>query len=84
MWFKKTLLTLCALSLCVNTVHARDDDNELDQLQMKLSNQWTLVKNDRMRQIKTYARLEDGKRYRSFKATVMMKDTKPETLVRFY
>ncbi len=82
MWFKKTLLTLCALSLCVNTVHARDDD-DLDQLQMKLSNQWTLVKNDRMRQIKTYARLEDGKRYRSFKATVMMKDTKPETLVRF-
>ncbi|WP_146164396.1 hypothetical protein [Agitococcus lubricus] len=49
---------------------------------MKLTNEWTLVKNDRLRDIKTYARLEDGKRYRSFKATVLMKEVKPETLVR--
>lgn len=67
--------------MCSSTVYAAKDD--LDELQMKLSNQWTLVKNDRLRQIKTYARLESGKQYRSFKATVMMKDTRPETLVRF-
>lgn len=73
-----------AVLLAVNsqsTAYAAKDD--LDELQMKLSNQWTLVKNDRLRGIKTYARLESGKQYRSFKATVMMKDTKPETLVRF-
>lgn len=62
-------------------VYAANDD--IDELQMKLTNQWTLVKNDRLRQIKTYARLEDGKQYRSFKATMVMKDVKPETLVRF-
>ncbi|HMV60845.1 MAG TPA: hypothetical protein PKC07_06525, partial [Agitococcus sp.] len=62
-------------------VYAAGDD--IDELQMKLTNQWTLVKNDKLRQIKTYARLEDGKQYRSFKATMVMKDVKPETLVRF-
>jgi hypothetical protein len=44
--------------------HAEDDLNEF---RSQLNNEWQLVKNDRMRNIKTYARLEDGKRYRSFK-----------------
>lgn len=83
MLYRVTKIVLLAMltSSFSQAVYAAKDD--LDELQMKLSNQWTLVKNDRLRDIKTYARLESGKQYRSFKATVMMKDTKPETLVRF-
>jgi len=84
------VIRLLKASLAISTMmavtylpmaYASNDD--IDELQMKLTNQWTLVKNDRLRQIKTYARLEDGKQYRSFKATMVMKDVKPETLVRF-
>lgn len=82
MWLKKTVFALSVVCVTVHNAYARDDD-ELEQLQTRLTNQWSLVRNDNLRQIKTYARLEDGKRYRSFRATVMMKDTKPETLVRF-
>lgn len=78
----KVFVSISALILAIQLpVYAANDD--IDELQMKLTNQWTLVKNDRLRQIKTYARLEDGKQYRSFKATMLMKDVKPETLVRF-
>jgi hypothetical protein len=79
---KKCLLGLCVGVSCLTNVYAKEDD-DLDQLQSKLTSEWTLVKSDKLRQIKTYARLEDGKHYRSFKATVIMKDTKPEALVRF-
>ena len=68
----------CDTLACV----CRGDD--IDELQMKLTNQWTLVKNDKLRQIKLMHVLEDGKQYRFFKATMVMKDVKPETLVRFY
>lgn len=78
----KSVLMMCIICACFNNAFAREDD-ELQQLQTKLTNQWSLVKSDRLRQIKTYARLEDGKHYRSFRATVVMKDTKPETLVHF-
>ena len=81
----RLLKALCAMATIMAVTHlpvyAAGDD--IDELQMKLTNQWTLVKNDKLRQIKTYARLEDGKQYRSFKATMVMKDVKPETLVRF-
>lgn len=79
---KKWLRAALALTLLSGwpLAHAAQDD--LDELQMKLTNEWSLVKNDKLRDIKTYARLEDKKQYRSFKATVTMKDTRPETLVR--
>lgn len=78
----KVFVSISTLIVAIQLpVYAANDD--IDELQMKLTNQWTLVKNDRLRQIKTYARLEDGKQYRSFKATMLMKDVKPETLVRF-
>ena len=54
------------LSLPLPAAYA-DNANDLDEFRSKLSNEWLLVKNDRLRNIKTYARLEDGKRYRSFK-----------------
>ena len=79
----KLLRMLMALTVLAfgQTASAQGDD-DLDELQMKLSNEWSLVKNDKLRDVKTYARLEDGKQYRSFRATVTMKDVRPETLVR--
>ena len=78
----KAIVAISTL-MAVTYMPAYASNDDIDELQMKLTNQWTLVKNDRLRQIKTYARLEDGKQYRSFKATMVMKDVKPETLVRF-
>ena len=40
-----------------------------------------MVKNDRMRNLKTYARLEDGKRYRSFKVEAIL-DAPVEAVAR--
>ena len=45
--------------------YATDDD--LEHLQVKLTNQWQLIKYDKLRDIKTYAKQEDGHRFRSFK-----------------
>lgn len=74
------ILTYFIVLVCCQHAWAGDDD--LDELQVKLTSDWTLVKNDKMRGIKTYVRLEDGKQYRTFKATVMMKEVHPEALVR--
>jgi hypothetical protein len=60
------------LSLAVVApAHAADDDG-LDELQTKLGNEWVLVKNDLRRNIKTYAKQEDGKRFRSFKVEALI------------
>ncbi len=48
-------------------LHAADEQDDLDELQTKLGNEWVMVKNDKLRNIKTFAKQEDGKRYRSFK-----------------
>ena len=61
------------------TAYAANDD--LDDLQTKLGNQWVLVKNDQRRNIKTYAKQEDGKRYRSFKVEAIL-DSSVESGVR--
>ncbi|WP_130413953.1 START domain-containing protein [Fluviicoccus keumensis] len=55
--------------------HAANDENELDELQGKLGNEWVQVKNDRLRNIKTFAKQEDGKRYRSFKVEAELEGT---------
>ena len=61
------------------TAYAANDD--LDDLQTKLGNQWVLVKNDQRRNIKTWAKQEDGKRYRSFKVEAIL-ETNVESLAR--
>lgn len=58
-----------ALLFTVLPSHAEDDLNEF---RSQLNNEWQLVRNDRMRNLKTYARLEDGKRYRSFKVEAIL------------
>ncbi|HNA21795.1 MAG TPA: hypothetical protein PLN40_10350, partial [Agitococcus sp.] len=60
-------------------VYAANDD--LDDLQTKLGNQWVLVKNDQRRNIKTWAKQEDGKRFRSFKVEAIL-DSNVEAGVR--
>lgn len=44
-----------------------DDEEGLDEFRDKLGTEWVMVKNDRRHNIRTYARREDGKRYRSMK-----------------
>jgi hypothetical protein len=63
---KKLLVAAISSCLLLTAIPGRAED-DLDEFRSQLTNQWQLVKNDRMRNIKAYARLEDGKRYRSFK-----------------
>jgi hypothetical protein len=51
------------------------NDDELDGLRSSLGHEWVLTKNDQRRNIKTYARLEDGKRYRSFKVEAVLESS---------
>ena len=60
---KKNILIFALMSAITGTTaHATDDD--LEHLQVKLSNQWQLIKYDKLRDIKTYAKQEDGHRFR--------------------
>lgn len=70
---------LCVLSLSIPYSYA--DSKDLEEFRSKLTNEWMLVKNDRLRNIKTYARLEDGKRYRSFKIEATL-EASTEALAR--
>ncbi len=60
---------------------AGDDQDDLDALQGRLDSQWQLVKADKLRNIRTWARQEDGKRFRSFKVQAEL-EASAETLVR--
>ena len=62
-------------------VRADSANSELEDLRSKLSAEWLLVKYDRTHNIRTYARVEDGKRYRSFKVEATL-DTPVEPLAR--
>jgi hypothetical protein len=57
------------------------DNNTLEELRPSLGNEWQLVKNDRHRQIKTYTKLEDDKRIRSFRVEGPLRG-KAETIMR--
>jgi hypothetical protein len=63
-------LTLLCLFCLTPAALAADDD--LDELRDKLGNQWVLLKNDRLRSIKTWIKQEDGKQYRSFKVEALL------------
>jgi hypothetical protein len=66
------LLSFSLVVLAPLSYAAMDD---LDELQEKLGNEWVIVKNDQRRNIKTYAKQEDGKRYRSFKVEAILDST---------
>jgi hypothetical protein len=72
------LFLLMIFVVISSPVYAEDD---IDDLRTKLGNEWMLMKNDRLRNIKTYSRLEDGKQYRSFKIEAIL-DSSIEPLTR--
>ena len=57
--------------LAMNPAFAASDD-DIDGLRSSLGREWILTKNDRLRNIKTYVRLEDGKQFRSFKVEAVL------------
>lgn len=76
---RAALLLACALPLLLPAAgHAQDD---LRELQMPMTADWQLVKEDRVRSIRTFARLEPGRRFRSFKVEAVI-PAAPETLAR--
>lgn len=73
-------LLACFLSMTFGFNHASAANNdELAELRPPVSREWILTKDDRLRQIKTYFRLEDGKQYRSFKIEAIL-ETPMQTL----
>lgn len=71
----RPLLAASLLTCVLPAAHAADEQDDLDELQVKLGNEWVQVKNDRLRNIKTFAKQEDGKRYRSFKVEAELEGT---------
>ncbi|RZU38406.1 hypothetical protein EV700_2337 [Fluviicoccus keumensis] len=81
---RRGLNTLCAALLLADVGLAPGvsfAQEELRELQMPMTAEWQLVKDDRLRNIRTFARLEPGKRFRSFKVEAMV-SASPETLAR--
>ncbi|PTQ89982.1 hypothetical protein [Agitococcus lubricus] len=58
---------LCFLLVLACTSLSVAADNTLDELRVRLDEHWHPVKVDKSRDIKTYAKREDGKPFRSFK-----------------
>ncbi|MDO8418373.1 MAG: hypothetical protein Q7S87_19560 [Agitococcus sp.] len=75
------LTALMTLFVAFPSYAANDNDDGLDEIQTKLGTEWVLIKNDQLRQIKTYVKQEDGKRFRSFKVDAVL-DSTLETAVR--
>lgn len=73
-----------AAALFTGAAHAdAGADDDLEGLRSNLSNEWQLMRNDRLHNIRTYARLEDGKRYRSMKIEAQL-DTSLSALARVF
>jgi len=64
---RRLIPALLCLGLMTPLLPAHADRDDLDELQNKLGNEWVEVRNDRKRNIRTWIKQEDGKRYRSFK-----------------
>jgi hypothetical protein len=71
-YLRLILSVLISLSLMTFVPLSYASNDDLDELQGKLGNEWVIIKNDRRRNIKTYAKQEDGKRYRSFKVEAIL------------
>ena len=56
-------------------------DQDWREVQSRLGNEWRLIKDDRQRQIRTYAKLEDNKSIRSFKVEGILQ-ARMETIAR--
>jgi hypothetical protein len=70
----KTILqtSLLCLALVASTSHAAKNDDDDDTTEYlpyneKATKEWSLIKDDKRHQIKTYSKQEDNRRFRSFK-----------------
>ncbi len=83
---KKTLgaffLGVAMISIAAPAL-ARDDDDLSELRGTRRYSDWELIKSDSIRNIKTYAKQEDGKRIRSFKIEAQF-DASLETLARVH
>lgn len=71
----------CLGILMIPSAPAHADTEDLAELQQRLGNDWVEVRNDRKRNIRTWIKQEDGKRFRSFKVEATL-DGSLETYVR--
>lgn len=62
----------CVFTLVAINLSAYAANEEMEGLQDRLSSEWQVQKNDQRHGLKTYARQEKGKRYRSFKVEAVM------------
>ena len=69
---KKTAVLLLLAASCTATVSSAADDDLKDMRVEKSYKDWYLVRTDKIRNIKTWAKQEDGKRIRSFKLEVLI------------
>ncbi|MDO8329548.1 MAG: START domain-containing protein [Fluviicoccus sp.] len=69
---KKIALLLLLAASCTVTVSSAADDDLKDMRVEKSYKDWYLVRTDNIRNIKTWAKQEDGKRIRSFKLEVLI------------
>lgn len=86
MSLRKTLAVaaLASIALCQMPARAASDDiEELRNAELGARNEWHLVKNDAMRNIKTYSKQEDGKRVRTFRIEMLV-DASMETVARVH
>lgn len=65
------------------SVFAADDLNDLRDEDLGPRNEWHMIKNDAIRNIKTYSKQEDGKRVRSFRVDMIV-DASMETVARVH
>lgn len=80
-WFRSGCLPAVILLVLAGTVSPALAQEDLRELQLPLSDTWRLVKDDPVRNVRTYARLEPGKRFRSFKVEAVI-DAPVTTLAR--
>lgn len=71
-WRSRIYNTVLCILLWIIPLWGYSDESDLAELQTPLGQNWQVVRNDQLRHIKTYARLEDGKRYRSFKVEAQL------------
>lgn len=77
-------LQVCCFLIAFMMLPARAMDNELKELQEDLGRgEWQLVKNDTVHRIKTYSKMEEGKRIRSFKVDAII-DASLDTIARVH
>jgi hypothetical protein len=82
MWKRFLLLSsTLAFTHVAPTFAYSSNEDDLEEFRTKLTNEWMLVKNDRLHNIKTFAKQEDGKRFRSFKVEAVI-NTTFETITR--